>query len=825
MNVKHKILMLFLVFACFTNVKAQSNFVNSSNKLFFEKVYLHTDREIYAVGESIWFSAFLVNAQTNQFITTSNTLYVELSEVNEKSGLEVIDKRIIKLDDGKGEGDFKLSDSLPGGRYVLTAWTNWMLNFGDNFVFSKEINVVGNEIETPTKKVTINKNLSIDNSLFSSTHKVDPIKLLPEGGALVENVPGVIAYKSLRGGFNAVITNFKNETISELSSPQGVGSFIINPSSDESYILTGTFLTGESFKIKFPAILKSGFAIRAINKDSLINLHIGTNNNSDMIGKDVLVLGKSKGKTYFTFQFTIKELQSLVQIPKKSFPEGIASITLIDEQGKPHSERLVYIEKDSKNINFNLQTNKTVYKYGDSVKVNIKLTDSLDQPVIGVVSLAAVDTRFPENQININSYLMLKSEIKGEIENPNQYFDKKNPNRLRHLDLLLLTQGWRDFVWRKIADSAIVIKRIPEQGISVSGKVRQLFVDKPVANANVTLIANGAKNDKIFAAQTSSDGSYFIDGIDMFGSQILKLNSVDQKGKKNGWIHMDSIFKESNIKLKLDREDINYFPLLNKEINEIFKNKKLLENKSRLADTIRLDEVRVKGIKDVRLMGDVVSDFGYPDENYIVTSKDFDYTDLNHYLMHKSNSFRIDSSNRLVYNIGAKKKNQPLLIVNNKQVFMDDDPQQIKDEYSTAYYGLTMDKVEKVLVRRMIGVPKMDFDVETSMHTMSEIRDLVLVYLTLKPGALDKKKFYAINEEVNGYYEKRSFYESNEKSLNNTDLRSTIYWNPFVKTNLNGEATVSFINTNQEFPINITVEGITLGGLAITNYKNYNVKK
>ena len=37
--------------------------------------------------------------------------------------------------------------------------------------------------------------------------------------------------------------------------------------------------------------------------------------------------------------------------------------------------------------------------------------------------------------------------IRGDIFNPTYYFDERNANRLQALDLLLMTQGWRRYVW------------------------------------------------------------------------------------------------------------------------------------------------------------------------------------------------------------------------------------------------------------------------------------------------------------------------------------------------------------------------------------------
>ena len=51
---------------------------------------------------------------------------------------------------------------------------------------------------------------------------------------------------------------------------------------------------------------------------------------------------------------------------------------------------------------------------------------------------------------NIVTYLLLQSEIKGQIENPDQYFNTANPNRLQQLDLLVANPGMAVFFMEKI---------------------------------------------------------------------------------------------------------------------------------------------------------------------------------------------------------------------------------------------------------------------------------------------------------------------------------------------------------------------------------------
>src|SRR5476651_2305563 len=108
-------------------------------KLIFEKAYLHTDRDVYTRGDTLWYKAYLVNAQNNAPLTSSGNLYVDLISPDAK----VISTELIRLDKGLGNGDFTLTDTLAPGKYRLRAYTNWMRNFGDNFVLDREITMLG----------------------------------------------------------------------------------------------------------------------------------------------------------------------------------------------------------------------------------------------------------------------------------------------------------------------------------------------------------------------------------------------------------------------------------------------------------------------------------------------------------------------------------------------------------------------------------------------------------------------------------------------------------------------------------------------------------
>lgn len=103
-----------------------------------EKVYLHIDRENYLAGDDIWFKAYLIDALDHLLTDHSNNLHVELISPATK----IILSRIIRLEGGLGNGDFKLPADISSGRYRIRAYTNYMRNFSDKLFFSKEITIV-----------------------------------------------------------------------------------------------------------------------------------------------------------------------------------------------------------------------------------------------------------------------------------------------------------------------------------------------------------------------------------------------------------------------------------------------------------------------------------------------------------------------------------------------------------------------------------------------------------------------------------------------------------------------------------------------------------
>jgi hypothetical protein len=114
-----------------------------------EKVYLHFDKPSYAIGEDIWFKAYVTIGSEHKLSAYSETLNVDL--IDDKDSV----KRSLKLPltAGLTVGDFALADTMEEGNYRIRAYTNWMRNEGEAYFFDKTItvvNAISNKVFTKT---------------------------------------------------------------------------------------------------------------------------------------------------------------------------------------------------------------------------------------------------------------------------------------------------------------------------------------------------------------------------------------------------------------------------------------------------------------------------------------------------------------------------------------------------------------------------------------------------------------------------------------------------------------------------------------------------
>ena len=168
-----------------------------------ELVYVHTDRDIYSESDTIWYKIYLFAAHSRVPEPGHNNVYVEL--INDTDTIKM--RNLIHIYNGFGNGEINLHDyKIGSGKFILRAYTNYQQNFGNEFLFNKNILIekLYNFQTGSTNQAMVVKNKSILNP-----NDVIDLQFLPEGGHLTNDVPNKLAFKAISSnGYSIDVTGW-----------------------------------------------------------------------------------------------------------------------------------------------------------------------------------------------------------------------------------------------------------------------------------------------------------------------------------------------------------------------------------------------------------------------------------------------------------------------------------------------------------------------------------------------------------------------------------------------------------------------------------------
>ena len=159
-----------------------------------EHVYLHFDNSCYYLGETIWFKAFVTSGNNDIITNQSRVLYVELVS---PEGYVVKTNKYNISSNGTCHGDIYMEPNYLSGFYEIRAYTRYMLNRGDEAVFSRVFPVYDqvkngdwsfrNMLKRPRR--------FIKDGIWNYEEDIRcDLKFYPEGGHLVNGIEGVVAF-------------------------------------------------------------------------------------------------------------------------------------------------------------------------------------------------------------------------------------------------------------------------------------------------------------------------------------------------------------------------------------------------------------------------------------------------------------------------------------------------------------------------------------------------------------------------------------------------------------------------------------------------------
>ncbi|RNL55415.1 TonB-dependent receptor plug domain-containing protein [Pedobacter jejuensis] len=533
---------IFIGYSCSVFGQAKSvsnplidNLNNRSKILPQEKVHLHFDRSFYASGDTIRFASYLVNASKNIPSDLSHILYVEFIGKNTK----VIKSSSHQLIAGFGSGNFALPDTLSAGVYQVRAYTNWMRNFDPEFYFSKEIYVINpfTKYGKGEYGITAVENKSITNA-SSQNYEVS---FYPEGGQLVNGLNSKVGFKMVASngkgvvGTGSVVDDTGKHILRFATGHGGLGAFNFLPQKGKSYTAIINFADGSKQTIMIPKAQQSGYVIDADNSNS-DTLFVKLQASEDLLGKEKMnFIPISNGSPLFYMETTFPNQQINVSIPKDRIPGGIIQLSLLNAHNQPISERLIFNQYTDE-VKLVINGLKPTYQKGEQIELELQATDRLGKPVVASLSMSVTTGNSPtdgDSENTIYSNLLLTSDLKGYIEQPNYYFSDRSEIRVKALDDLMLTHGWRRYSWKEIATNQIEQTLFTaENKLKISGRIQASSRNSSIKNIPVTLLAGELGSGMLIDTLTDSVGRFTFLLPDSMGYFSLRIQAKPKNGAK-----------------------------------------------------------------------------------------------------------------------------------------------------------------------------------------------------------------------------------------------------------------------------------------------------
>ncbi|WP_316769444.1 carboxypeptidase-like regulatory domain-containing protein [Pedobacter frigiditerrae] len=773
-----------------------------------EKVHLHLDKPYYVMGEDIWLKAYVVTAEKNEPSNLSKILHIDLLDFDNK----VAKKLILNIDSGKASGYLTIPDSLASGSYRIRAYTKYMRNFDNDFFFERKINLQ-NLTETIKPKTTKNNESIIDLQFF------------PEGGNMIYGIRSKIGVKAVdETGFGKNVTGYiidetKQKVAVFETEHAGMGVFALSPVKGKNYKAVLINVDGTTSSFNFPKIEEQGYNL-SINTSSE-NLTIKIASNSDLVkGQKLNLIAQCNGITYFTSTTNFDSPIFTAAIAKSRFPTGIIQFTLF-ENLKPVAERVVFINHKDQ-IKINLTEIKTKIQNNQSI-LNLTSTDINNNPIDGNFSVSVVDESkvlFNEDDENtILSNLLLSSDLKGFIEQPNYYFNNINDDKERQLDNLLLTQGWRRFNWGDLInnkDRSITYN--VERSLEISGLITDLR-NNPIANAKVVLMSTTNGFDLILDTVSNSMGRFSFDRLDIPDSINFIVQAKSGKGDKNVKLILD---EEPTISVKKHFDRQLAFQSYIDNAKEQYNGLSQFSPEGIKLKTVNIN--KKKELKPIINIPNSKSRNGSAD--YVVPKERFkDKSGTMFELFFGVPGVKIEEGKiiRTIKNTTSiapnfKGKQQPMLVI------LDGSP--LASQESLGWMPASTVEGIEILISNY----------NTAIYDDGYWG---VILITTKSGAVEpiindpSFKTYNIAEISNyGFSASKQFYipkfdpkNKDNKEPNAYTLRSTIYWNPNVNTDVNGKATINFPSSNAK-SYKVTIEGMdSFGNLGRKTYTYPNNNK
>ncbi len=357
------------------------------------------------------------------------------------------------------------------------------------------------------------------------------VAFCPEGGNLIGGTLQIVAFKAIRpNGRSVAVTgkiydesgNFVTDIVTE---HKGMGRFVMHAKAGVKYYAECTSPDGLSKRFGLPVVEPSGVSLRLFRRVG--GYTFVAQPTADLNIADFAAVVHSRGAV----MTVIEDLSRPSRLLDSDLFDGIAQISIVHKPTlKIVAERLFYVN-DRRYAKAEIEADKAEYNRRELVSLRLALTDSDGRPAKGNFTLAVTDADDVPHRSgagNIFSYLLLSSDLKGEVEDAGSYFSDEGAVSPERIDLVMLTNGWRRYSLRSVLahEHPRIIYPV-EESQRIIGSVFGLFgrARKP------SIVVMEPDTKYVEAFELNDANNFVISGLDAFSTTTYIVQALNKKGK------------------------------------------------------------------------------------------------------------------------------------------------------------------------------------------------------------------------------------------------------------------------------------------------------
>ena len=483
-----------------------------------EKIYLHLDKSYYNAGETIWFKAYL--AADNLITPLSKTVYAEL--IDDKGF--ILQKKIMPVYAAGAASNFDLPDTVNSPKLYIRAYTSWMLNFDSTLLYLKAVQIIS--------PVNAAKKIPAPAPVYSLT-------LFAEGGDMVEDIVCKVAFKATdQEGIPFFVSgNIVNETGKKINAfttaHDGMGFFLLTPLAGEKYKAIWKDKKGVQHETPLPEAKKQGVVLAISNTADTLSYTLKRPQNADETFTAYTVVAQMQHQMMYSAKINMKNTTEVTApISTEDFGDGVLQLTVFNAAQIPVAERLVFINHNNYYFATDLHAvEKNITKHGRNT-LQIDVGDTL----LSNLSIAVTDAGInpiTENEENIFSNLLVTSDLKGYVYNPAYYFSNDADSVKQHLDLVMMTNGWRRFKWENLLAKQWPKLNFPvDNYLSLRGNIYGLSKTQLAGKDLSAIIKIKNKSAEFLSIPITADGQFRVTGMYLFDTAKMFYQINNDKDKK-----------------------------------------------------------------------------------------------------------------------------------------------------------------------------------------------------------------------------------------------------------------------------------------------------